>query len=33
MFGIVVVSIEQQRKKWLAEVVEIVKNIFATNDE
>jgi putative NADPH-quinone reductase len=33
MFGIVVVSTEQQRKKWLAEAEEIVKNIFAATDD
>ncbi|MCK9293803.1 MAG: NAD(P)H-dependent oxidoreductase [Desulfobulbaceae bacterium] len=33
MFGIMVVSTEQQRKKWLAEAEEMVKNIFAANDE
>jgi len=33
MFGIVVVSTELQRKKWLAEVEEIVKNNFAATDD
>ncbi|MEW6290324.1 MAG: NAD(P)H-dependent oxidoreductase [Thermodesulfobacteriota bacterium] len=32
MFGIVVVSTEQQRKKWLAEAAEMVKNVFAGED-
>jgi len=32
MFGIVVTSTEQQRKKWLAEVEEIVKNIFSATE-